>query len=284
MVKVFGSRTATEHAAHLLPYLKPHFRILDVGCGVGSITLDLANLVPDGEVLGIDTNQSTTDMAKQMAQDRGVSNVKFSVGDAHDLSAFSDESFDVVHAHQVMLHLPDPVKALTEMRRVLKTGGVLSLRDNVRTHRVLTCTSGSRLTLLDRPIPLSTRPVDTTESRHVEHQRVSTHRLTILDWFRDFSRKTGAEPQGGLYIHDWTNRAGFPWGHIQESPTTWTVTTLEQRRFFASGAKTGFRALGLKAGYGIEQDFDEIERRWVAWAEKDAGRMMFVDATVIAFK
>ncbi|KAK3047606.1 hypothetical protein LTR09_010990 [Extremus antarcticus] len=250
MVKVFGSRTATEHAAHLLPYLKPHFRILDVGCGVGSITLDLANLVPDGEVLGIDTNQSTTDMAKQMAQDRGVSNVKFSVGDAHDLSAFSDESFDVVHAHQVMLHLPDPVKALTEMRRVLKTGGVLSLRDNIDLY-------------------------------HYPHDLWIQQNQGM--WNTN-DRKTGAEPQGGLYIHDWTNRAGFPWGHIQESPTTWTVTTLEQRRFFASGAKTGFRALGLKAGYGIEQDFDEIERRWVAWAEKDAGRMMFVDATVIAFK
>ena len=52
----FNQRSAAIYAAHLLPHLKPSFRILDVGCGPGSITLDLARLVPDGHVVGIDIN------------------------------------------------------------------------------------------------------------------------------------------------------------------------------------------------------------------------------------
>ncbi|KAK5162865.1 uncharacterized protein LTR77_011122 [Saxophila tyrrhenica] len=240
MVKVFGARTAKNNAAHLLPHLKSNFRILDVGCGIGSITIDLANLVLDGEVVGIDTNESTTPMAQQMAQDKGVSNVKFSFGDAHDLSAFPDESFDVVHAHQVALHLPNPVKALKEMRRVLKTGGVLSLRDN---------------------IDLMHYPLDPWIQKN-------------QDWFRDLSRKSGANPQGGSYTHDWTHQAGFPWDKIDSAVVSWSVSTLEDRRFWASGGKNAFRTMGLKAGYGNEKDYDEIERAWEAWAEKDEGRMV----------
>jgi ubiquinone/menaquinone biosynthesis C-methylase UbiE len=52
----FMRRTAKDFATHLLPHIKPHYRILDIGCGPGSITLDLARLVPDGFVRGIDIN------------------------------------------------------------------------------------------------------------------------------------------------------------------------------------------------------------------------------------
>jgi ubiquinone/menaquinone biosynthesis C-methylase UbiE len=131
MARAFGNRNAAENAAHLLPCLKHDSKILDVGCGIGSITLDLAALSPQGRVIGIDTNTVTTELAQQMAQDKGVQNVEFRIGNALDLSDYADESFDAVYAHQVMLHLPEPVKALKEMRRVLKTSGVLAIRDNV---------------------------------------------------------------------------------------------------------------------------------------------------------
>ena len=54
---VFNRRTAEACATHLLPYIKPHFRILDVGCGPGSIALDLARLVPEGHVVGVDISE-----------------------------------------------------------------------------------------------------------------------------------------------------------------------------------------------------------------------------------
>ena len=53
---IFNRRTAQACATHLLPYIKPNHQILDIGCGPGSITIGLAALVPDGEVIGIDIN------------------------------------------------------------------------------------------------------------------------------------------------------------------------------------------------------------------------------------
>ena len=51
---VFNRRTAQACAAHLLSHILPHYRILDLGCGPGSITVDLARLVPDGHIIGVD--------------------------------------------------------------------------------------------------------------------------------------------------------------------------------------------------------------------------------------
>ena len=54
--------------------------------------------------------------------------MRFETGDVYQL-AFSDDAFDVVHAHQVLQHLSDPVAALAEMRRVCRPGGVVAARD-----------------------------------------------------------------------------------------------------------------------------------------------------------
>ena len=80
------------------------------------------------------------------------------------------------------------------------------------------------------------------------------------------------------------HKAGFPRDRIQSDGVSWATATLEKRRLWANGAKNGFRAIGLQAGYGTEADYDEIARRWEAWAEHDAGRLVAIDGTVIAFK
>src|ERR671927_364130 len=99
-------RTAENSAAYLLGSLKPHMRILDIGCGPGTITADLAERVPDGHVTDVD----------------------FAVADVHALD-YPDDTFCVVHAHQVLQHVGDPVQALREMRRVTKPGGFIAVRD-----------------------------------------------------------------------------------------------------------------------------------------------------------
>ena len=111
-------RTAENSAAYLLPRLRPDARVLDVGCGPGTITADLAGLVPDGEVTGIDAAVGVLAQARQEAERRGRDNVRFETGDVYRLG-YPDGTFDVVHAHQVMQHLSNPVAALREMRRVL---------------------------------------------------------------------------------------------------------------------------------------------------------------------
>ena len=111
-------RTAENSAAYLLDHLVPGQRLLDLGCGPGTITLDLAGRVAPGEVVGIDRSAEVVAEAEAAARARGAANVSFAVGDGYALD-HPDGSFDVVHAHQVLQHLSDPVAALREAHRVL---------------------------------------------------------------------------------------------------------------------------------------------------------------------
>jgi len=121
-------RTAENSAAYLLPSLSPGQRLLDVGCGPGTITLDLAGRVAPGQTVGVDRDAGVVAEAQRLLESREVPGIEFMTADTYALG-FDDESFDVVHAHQLLQHLTDPVAALVEMRRVLRPGDVLAVRD-----------------------------------------------------------------------------------------------------------------------------------------------------------
>jgi len=121
-------RSASSHASFLIPYLRPGLQLLDCGCGPGAITLDLAELVTPGQVVGIDIEASQIEAARGDSRDRGLENVRFQVGDVYALP-FPDRQFDVVFAHALLMHLRDPLAALKEMRRVLKPGGIAAVSD-----------------------------------------------------------------------------------------------------------------------------------------------------------
>lgn len=118
-------RTAENSAAYLLPALVPGQGLLDVGCGPGTITVDLAARVAPGDVVGLDRSKGVVELAREAARTAGVTNVTFRTGDIYAMD-FEDASFDVVHAHQVLQHLSDPVAALRELRRVARPGGLVS--------------------------------------------------------------------------------------------------------------------------------------------------------------
>ncbi|HEX9259093.1 MAG TPA: methyltransferase domain-containing protein, partial [Acidimicrobiales bacterium] len=122
-------RTVENSAAYLLAELRSADRVLDVGCGPGTITLDLARRVADGFVVGIDASADVVTQAEQLRLDQRVENAAFFVGDAYHLEVDAG-SFDVVHAHQVLQHLTDPVEALVEWRRALRSRGLLAVRDS----------------------------------------------------------------------------------------------------------------------------------------------------------
>ncbi len=121
-------RTAENSAAYLLPHLAPGQSLLDVGCGPGNITLDLAARVAPGPVLGIDAAEDAVAAANEI--NTAPDHVTFAVGDVYALDA-PDATYDVVHAHQVLQHLSHPVDALREMRRVTRPGGVVAVRDGI---------------------------------------------------------------------------------------------------------------------------------------------------------
>jgi SAM-dependent methyltransferase len=105
-------RTAENSAAYLLPHLRAGQSLLDVGCGPGTITADLALLVAPGEVVGLDAVEDVVARAAAHAAGLGL------------------ETFDVIHLHQVLQHVGDPVAALIELRRVLTPDGVVAARDS----------------------------------------------------------------------------------------------------------------------------------------------------------
>jgi ubiquinone/menaquinone biosynthesis C-methylase UbiE len=121
-------RTAQTSAGFLLPYLRPGLRLLDGGCGPGTITVGLAEAVTPGEVVGVDTEPVQIERGRALAGERGLTNLRFEVGDVTALP-FEDATFDAAFVSQVLLYLPDPAVGLRELRRVLKPGGVLGVRD-----------------------------------------------------------------------------------------------------------------------------------------------------------
>ena len=123
-----ATRTAVQEAAFFLPHLRPGMHLLDVGCGPGTITVGLAEAVAPGEVVGVDFQSSQVEQARAVAAERGVTNVRFEVGDAYRLP-FPDRSFDAAFAHAVLMHLREPVRALAELRRVLRPAGIAGVRD-----------------------------------------------------------------------------------------------------------------------------------------------------------
>jgi ubiquinone/menaquinone biosynthesis C-methylase UbiE len=125
---IMAMRTAREHAAFFLPYLEPGMRLLDCGCGPGSITLGFAEVVAPGQALGTEIEASQVRLARENAVRRQVSNVRFEVASVYELP-FDDASFDAVFISAVLGNLQEPVRGLRETHRVLKPGGVIGIKE-----------------------------------------------------------------------------------------------------------------------------------------------------------
>lgn len=184
VVRSHAARTAANSAAYLLPRLDAGVTVLDIGCGPGSITVDLARRVEPGHVHGIDRSDGVLADARARADRLG--NVTFAVGDAYELE-LADDSFDVVHAHQVLQHLSDPVAALREMRRVCRPGGTIAVRD---------ADYGA----------FAWAPPDDRLTRW-------------LDAYRQVARSNGAEPDAGRHLKGWALEAGCT--DVEASASVW---------------------------------------------------------------
>ena len=115
-----ATRTADTQAAFLLPHLRPGMDLLDLGCGPGTITVGLAAAVAPGTAVGIDREPRRPDEAP--------SGLTLVTGDVCELP-FPDAGFDAIYAGTLLQHLPDPLAALREARRVARPGAVIGVVD-----------------------------------------------------------------------------------------------------------------------------------------------------------
>ncbi len=122
-----ANRTIDSHAAFFKPYLRSPMKLLDCGCGPGTITLGLANAIAPGTVTGIDLGSSQISIARENALEQGITNAEFLEGNIYNLP-FSDNSFDAAFSHALLEHLQEPTQALQELFRVLKPDGILGVR------------------------------------------------------------------------------------------------------------------------------------------------------------
>lgn len=123
-----GRRTAEKNAAFFLPHLQPGFRVLDAGCGGGSITVGLGSAVAPGEVIGVDISEHAIREARDRAAATGVANATFEVVDANNIS-YEAARFDAAFAHALLQHVESPIAVLRELRRVIKPGGIVGVAD-----------------------------------------------------------------------------------------------------------------------------------------------------------
>lgn len=101
-------------------------KVLEAGCGIGAQTVILSKNSPDARITSIDISEDSLGLAKEHAASEGVKNVEFRMENIFNLP-FEDESFDHIFVCFVLEHLKEPVKALASLRRVLKTGGTITV-------------------------------------------------------------------------------------------------------------------------------------------------------------
>ena len=232
-------RTAENSAGYLLARLPATGRVLDVGCGPGTITVGLAARIPAGQVVGVDAAADVLAVARREAD--GRPNVRFEVGDAYHL-AFDDGAFDVVHAHQVLQHLSDPAAALAEMRRVCRPGGLIAARD---------ADYGGMFWFPEY--------AELADWRNL-HQRVA--------------RALGGEPDAGRRMLSWARAAGFT--DIETSASTWCYAMTSDRSWWGKLwaerlTESRFGAQAVERGLATRQDLERLAEAWLRWAASDDG-------------
>lgn len=231
-------RTAENSAGYLLPHLRAGMRVLDVGCGPGTITADLARLVgPDGEVLGVDSAPDAVAAAQQAAeQGQRADNLRFAVGDVMALD-LPDANIDVVHAHQVLQHLQDPVGALCELRRVTRPGGLVAARD--------------------------------ADYAAMTWHPASEGLDAWLATYRASARALGAEPDAGRRLLSWARAAGFE--KVTASASVWCFADDADRAWWGGMqadriVQSAIAGRAVAAGLAGEQDLQRMSQAWRAWA------------------
>lgn len=242
-------RTAENSAGYLLPHLRSGMDLLDVGCGPGTITVDLAAQVAPGRTIGVDSAPAVIEAARQIATQEPV---RFEIADRMHLD-FADDSFDVVHAHQVLQHLADPVGALVEMARVCRPGGVIAARDS--DYEAMTWF-----------------PTDPELD-------------AWLHLYRRVARANGGEPDAGRRLLDWATRAGL--ADIRPSASVWCFASPQGRAWWGElwaerVVESSLATRAVELGLASSADLRRLAHAWRDWAQAPTGWFAVVHGEITA--
>ncbi|MDT0156294.1 class I SAM-dependent methyltransferase [Microbacterium sp. ARD32] len=249
VLRSHSTRDIANSAAYLAEHLTADAHLLDVGAGPGTITMDFASRV--ARVTATELNADALSLSQALAAERGVTNIDFTVEDVHALS-FADDSFDIVHAHQVLQHVGDPVQALREMRRVARPGGIVAARDADYAGFIW--------------FPL----------------------LPELDeWLRLYraaARANGGEPDAGRRLLGWARAAGF--AEITATASTWCYATPAEREWWGGMWADRIRESALarqltSTGMATDADLQRISDAWRAWAADGDGWYLIPHGEII---
>ncbi len=247
-----AKRTAEVAAAFFLPFLKPGMRLLDVGCGPGSITSGLAQRVAPGMTIGIDPSASVIETARSLAG--SMAHLTFEVGDIFR-SPFAAETFDAIFAHQVLQHLSQPIEALKIARTLLKPGGVVGVRD-----------------------------VDWGSATFFPDNQGMRRFLTL---YYELARRSGAEPDAGRHLRRWFRKAGFSETCVSTSTVSYTdtVTTRDWGESYAERTlHSNLADRALQLGIATRSELEDIAAAWRAWAGDPDAYFCFSHTEVVAWK
>lgn len=204
-----------------------------------------------GRVTAIEVSAEALGEAHRAVAGRGLGNVEFAVADVHALD-YPDDSFDVVHAHQVLQHVADPVAALREMRRVCKPGGMVAVRD--ADHAAMTWYP--QVPALDEWLSVYCRT----------------------------ARRNGGEPDAGRRLLSWAQRAGF--AQVSSTASTWCYATDEERTWWGGMwaeriAGSAITEQAISYGYATRQDLQRISAGWRAWSAAPDGWFAVLHAEIL---
>lgn len=251
VVQQHAQRTAERDARFLLPHLNPGMKLLDFGCGPGSITLGLARAVAPGGAIGLDIVEDVLGEARERAAAEGVTNVRFEAGSVYDLQ-YEAGSFDVAYGHQVLQHLSRPVDALREVRRVLRPGGIVAVRD------------ADYGTFAWWP-----------QSKSIER---------FMDVYHAVARRNGADADAGRRLQSWVREAGYvnieTTGTVQvfadaASAANWGLAWAERTLHSSFGQQA------VEYGIASPEEMAWISDGWREWVAAPDAFFMYTHIEVI---
>jgi ubiquinone/menaquinone biosynthesis C-methylase UbiE len=249
VTNLYGERTALTSCVYLRPYITESSNILDVGCGPGTITSDLAKMATKGRTIGVDNSAGIVSQAAALFPLSAVPNLTFEVGDATKLEAFEDNSFDIVHAHALLVHIPDPVAVLKEFYRVCKPGGIVAVRESNPT------------------IVLSLKP-DIPAIRQYWERAIAV------------MSKMGGHADAGRKLETWAIEAGFgtDGGNI-------VASTSPQLQPSHLGRTRGEPAeQGVKFGLATKEEMEAWAKGWQEWEATEGHECVFETGEILCWK